>query len=183
MAIEMEILPINEYFGTVFLWLTLLLCQQLYPFAHTNKQKIFKISIDWQKFQKQRERFIVILHIRAYQKLLLVSLYRVQTGTFIAFIVINAITYIIGYYNPSVWIIDLVSQTAYVVCVNFIHKFRDLQFEVDSERKIFFKTLCMAIFLYSQSFCQKSGERKSPEKYFSYFVLMSGLGLEPWLFV
>ena len=31
----------------------------------------------------------------------------------------------------------------------------------------------------SQSFCQKSAERKSPEKYFLYFVLMSGLGFEP----
>ena len=31
----------------------------------------------------------------------------------------------------------------------------------------------MAIFIYSQSFCQKSAERKSPKKYFSYFVLIS----------
>ena len=45
-------------------------------------------------------------------------------------------TYIIGHYNPLVRIIDLVSHTAYVVCVNFIHKWRDLQFKVDSERQI-----------------------------------------------
>ena len=45
-------------------------------------------------------------------------------------------TYIIGHYNPSVRIIDLVSHTTYVVCVNFIHKWRDLQFKVDSERQI-----------------------------------------------
>ena len=45
-------------------------------------------------------------------------------------------TYIIGHYNPSVRIIDLVSHTIYVVCVNFIHKWRDLQFKVDSERQI-----------------------------------------------
>ena len=37
-------------------------------------------------------------------------------------------TYIIGHYNPSVRIIDLVPHTTYVVCVNFIHKWRDLQF-------------------------------------------------------
>ena len=37
-------------------------------------------------------------------------------------------TYIIGHYNPSIRIIDLVSHTTYVVCVNFIHKWRDLQF-------------------------------------------------------
>ena len=50
-----------------------------------------------------------------------------------------ASTYIIGQYNPSVRIIDLVSHTTYVVCVNFIHKRRDrdLQFKVDSERQIF----------------------------------------------
>ena len=49
-------------------------------------------------------------------------------------------TYIIGHYNPSVWIIDLVSHTTYVVCVNFIHKWRDLQFKVDSERHIIWET-------------------------------------------
>ena len=37
----------------------------------------------------------------------------------------------------------------------------------------------MAVLIYSQSFCQKSAERKSPKKYFLYFVLMSGLALEP----
>ena len=46
-------------------------------------------------------------------------------------------TYINGHYKPSVRIIDLVSHTTYVVCVNFIHKWRDLQFKVDSERHIF----------------------------------------------
>ena len=46
-------------------------------------------------------------------------------------------TYIIGHYNRSVRIIDLVSPTTYVVCVNFIHKWRDLQFKVDSERQLF----------------------------------------------
>ena len=42
--------------------------------------------------------------------------------------------------NPSVRIINLVSHTTYVVCVNFIHKCRDLQFKVDSERQIFRET-------------------------------------------
>ena len=40
----------------------------------------------------------------------------------------NKHTYIIGHYNPSVRFIDLVSHTTYVVCVNFIHKWRVLQF-------------------------------------------------------
>ena len=50
---------------------------------------------------------------------------------------LNEIAYIIGHYNLSVRIIDLVSHTTYVVCVNFIHKWRDLQFKVDSEQQIF----------------------------------------------
>ena len=44
---------------------------------------------------------------------------------------------IIDHYNPSVWIIDLVTHTTYLVCVNFIHKWRNLQFKVDYERQIF----------------------------------------------
>ena len=60
-------------------------------------------------------------------------------------------TYIIGQYNPtSVRIIELVSHTTYVVCVNFTHKWRDLQFKVDSERQ-FFEKLFMTYFIYSQS--------------------------------
>ena len=78
-------------------------------------------------------------------------------------------TYIINHYNPSVRIIDLVSHTTNVVCVNFIHKWRDLLFKVDSEQQIFWETF-HDNFIYSQSFCQKSAERKSPKKYFSYFV-------------
>ena len=43
----------------------------------------------------------------------------------------------------------------------------------------FFEELLMAISLYSQSFCQKFAERKSPKKYFLYFVLMSAWGSNP----
>ena len=84
-------------------------------------------------------------------------------------------TYIIGHYNPLARIIDLVSHTTYVVCVNFIHKWRGLQFKVDSERQIFWGTF-PGNYIYSQSFCQKSAERKWLKKNFSYLVLMSGLG-------
>ena len=91
-------------------------------------------------------------------------------------------TNIIGHDNPTVRIIDLVSHTTYVVCVNFIHKWRDLQFKVDSKRQISWEAF-HGNSIYSQSFCQKFAERKSPKKYISYFILMSGLGLEPWLFV
>ena len=55
------------------------------------------------------------------------------------------------------------------VCFNFIHKCRDLQFKVNFERQIFWETF-QCNFIYSQSFCQKSAERKSLKKYFFYFV-------------
>ena len=81
----------------------------------------------------------------------------------------------------SVRIIGLVSLTTYVVCVNFIHSggIHNLK-STPNDR--FFEKLFIAILIYFQSFCQKSAERKSPKKYFLYFHLMSGLGLEPWLY-
>ena len=62
----------------------------------------------------------------------------------------------------------LASHITHVVCVNFMREWRDLQFNVDSERQIFEK-LFHGNFIYSQTFCQKSAERKSSKKYFSYF--------------
>ena len=63
------------------------------------------------------------------------AIWRIRLITF-------CITDIIGHYNPSVRIINLVSDTSYVVCVNFIYffyKWRDLQFKVDSERQTFLR--------------------------------------------
>ena len=61
-------------------------------------------------------------------------------------LLVMKITYIIGHYNPSVGITDLVSHTTYVVCVNFIYRWRDLQFKVDSERQIFWETFHSNLF-------------------------------------
>ena len=58
------------------------------------------------------------------------------------------------------------------MCVNIIHKWRGPP--TPNER--FFEKLFMTILRAMEN-------RKSPKKYFSYFVLMSILGLEPWLFV
>ena len=77
-------------------------------------------------------------------------------------------TYIIDHNNPSVRFIDLVSHTTYAMCINFISEWRNLYFKVDSERLIFGETF-HANFIYFQSFCQTSGERKSPKKYFLIF--------------
>ena len=72
--------------------------------------------------------------------------------------------------------------TTFVVCVNFIYEWRDLLFKVDSERHIFLRNFSLQFYLLLKLLLEICG-RKSPKKYFSYFVLMSGLGLEPWLSV
>ena len=60
---------------------------------------------------------------------------------------------------------DLASHTTYVMCINFIHEWRNRQFKVDSE--VFWDNI-----IYFHSYCQKSAE---------YFVLMSNLWYEPVL--
>ena len=52
----------------------------------------------------------------------------------------NKHTHIIGHYNSAVGIIDLVSHTTYIMCINFILKWWDLQFKVDYERQILYET-------------------------------------------
>ena len=91
--------------------------------------------------------------------------------------------YIIGHYNASVRIINLASHTTCVGCVNFIHKWRDLQYLKSTPKDRFFWETFHGNCICFQSFCQKSVDRKYPKKYVSYFVLMSGLGLESWLYV
>ena len=58
-------------------------------------------------------------------------------------------TYMIDHYNHTVRFIDLVSHTTYIVCINFIHKWRLLQFIVAAERQIFQKPF-MVVFLLSE---------------------------------
>ena len=55
--------------------------------------------------------------------------------------------YIIDHYNPSIRIIDLVSHAIYVVCVNRINEWRDLEFKVDSERQIFLRNFSWQFYL------------------------------------
>ena len=57
---------------------------------------------------------------------------------------------------------------------------KNVQFEVDSERQIYFEKLFLDSFIYSQSFCQKSAETKSSKKYFFIFRwLLADLEYEP----
>ena len=67
-------------------------------------------------------------------------------------------TYIIGRYNPSVRIIDIVSHTTYVVCVNFAHKWRDLQFKVDSEKQKLFMVFLLILRVFARN--QLRGNRR-----------------------
>ena len=76
-------------------------------------------------------------------------------------IIVHIHTYIIGHYNNLVRIIDLVSHAA---TYNW--------FKVDSEQQNFGETFHGNFYLLSE-FLPESAERKSPKKYFSYFILMS----------
>ena len=91
-------------------------------------------------------------------------------------------TYIIDYYNPSVRIFDLVYHTIHVMCISFTDKWRDQRFKVDSEQETFLEII-HDNFVYSQSFCHKSADRNQPKKLLLYFIYMSGLVPEPWLYV
>ena len=83
-------------------------------------------------------------------------------------------TYVIGHYNPSFKIIDLVSHTTYIVCVNFIHKWRNLQFKVDSERQIFWETFNGSFNLLSEFLPEICWEDVT-EEIFSFWCLTWGL--------
>ena len=68
-------------------------------------------------------------------------------------------TYIIDHYSQYY---DLPSHTAYVVCINLIHKWQDLQFKVDSERQIFemlFMTILFALRVFARNLLRGSRRR------------------------
>ena len=75
----------------------------------------------------------------------------------------------------------LASHTTHVVYVNFIRERRDLQFNVDSKRQIFEK-LFHGSYIYTQRFCQKSAESKSPKKYFLYYIFDDWVGIRTQAF-
>ena len=101
-----------------------------------------------------------IYYIHMYVEMYVQIYVRTRCVPKMKWIFLHTYTYAIGHYKPSVRFMDLVSHTTYVVCVIFIHKWRDLQFKVDSERQLFWETF-NGNFIYSQSFWQKSAERKS----------------------
>ena len=84
-------------------------------------------------------------------------------------------TFIIGDYNSSVRIIDLVSHTTYLVCVNFIHKWRDLQFKFDSEWQIFWETFHVNFILLSEFLPEICWDEITEEILFVF-----GFNVWPW---
>ena len=67
-----------------------------------------------------------------------------------------------------------VSHTTYIVCVNFKHKWWDLQFKVDSEQQIFWETVMEILFtlrIFARNMLRKNRQRN----FFLYFVLPTEL--------
>ena len=87
-------------------------------------------------------------------------------------------TYIINHYNLSVRIIDLVSHIIYIVCVNFIRKWRDLQSKVDSEWQSSWETFYGSINLIWEFLPEICWEDIDEE---ILFIWKSALCLEPWV--
>ena len=85
-------------------------------------------------------------------------------------------TYITGHNNPSVRIIDLVSHTTYVVCVNFLYiSGGTYKFKVDSERQIFWETFHGNFYLRSEFLPQICWEEIAEEIFFVFrFDVWSG---------
>ena len=72
----------------------------------------------------------------------------------------------------------LASHTTHVVCVNFICEWRDLQFNVDSERQILRNFFMAGLF----TFRVFARNLKSPKKYFSYFIFDDWTGIRTQVF-
>ena len=76
--------------------------------------------------------------------------------------------------KPGLHTLLFISPMLDVVCVNFIHAWQYLQFNIISERQIF-KQFFMAVFFnfLSELFCQKTANRKLPKE---IFLFKFGLG-------
>ena len=77
--------------------------------------------------------------------------------------------YIIGKYNHLVRITSLAFHTTDVVYVNFIYEWRDLQFNFDSERQIFWETFHGRFILYPEFLPEICWEEKADQIFFFIF--------------
>ena len=76
------------------------------------------------------------------------------------------ITYIIGLYNPSVRIIDIVSHTTYVVCINSY----TYSLKSTPNDRFFFSETFHINFICSQKFCLLRGNRRRNIFCISFYV-------------
>ena len=81
-------------------------------------------------------------------------------------------------YNYSVRIIDLVSHTTIVVCVNFLYISGKGYSLKSTPNDSFFWETFHGNLIYSQSFCQKSAEKYASKKY--YFRISFGWRCQAW---
>ena len=85
-------------------------------------------------------------------------------------------TCIIGHYNGNQAVLRKAAHTTHIVYVNFIHEWRDLQFNVDSERLIFEKIFMAGLFtlrVFARNL-QKGNRRRM---FFFFFRLRFEIGL------
>ena len=84
--------------------------------------------------------------------------------------------YVNGHYNPLVRIMTQF-LTPLMQCMSILYMSGGTQSLIES---IHFLEFAQQFFIYCQSFYQKSVERKSPQKYFLFFIqlVMSGQGCE-----
>ena len=92
-------------------------------------------------------------------------------------------TYIIGHYSPSVRIIDLVSHTTYNVCVNFIHRWRDLQFNVGLRTTDFLRNFSWQFYLLLKVFARNLLRRNRRRNTFRISFCCLAWDSKPELFV
>ena len=78
-------------------------------------------------------------------------------------------TYIIGHYNPSVRITAELLTPLMLRALNFIREWRDLQFNIDSERQIFEK-LFHGRFIFTLKVLLKIRWEEVAEEIFFYFI-------------
>ena len=83
------------------------------------------------------------------------------------------------HWHSSVRIIDLVYHTTYVVCVNFVYKWRDLQFKVDSERWICLRNFSWQFYLLSEFVPEISWEEIVEEILFRILFWCLACGSNP----
>ena len=102
--------------------------------------------------------YIVFL-IRIIRTILGVTVHNLMYTTTIAFLCYFSVytlcinnTYVIGRYNPSVRIIDLVSHTTYVVCVNFLYISGGAYSLKSTPNDRFFEKLFLAILFWHSEF-------------------------------